>query len=258
MRHLIFAALLLAPMAAMADNPECKFHADRNLDFDMAGVKAVRFVVNSHDLKVNGNDRGKPGARGRACGSTQEIVDNLEVVQSKQGDTLVVELRNKEGGGWHMGWGNSYSELKVEATVPGNVPVIVNVGSGDAEVRGVASLESTAGSGDLIVDGVRGRVKANVGSGDVKVSNSGPIEVGSVGSGDFTARTVNGGITIGTVGSGDAKLTDVTGNVDVGTIGSGDLDVDGVKGDLHVRTAGSGDVDHKGVTGKVDIPDKFR
>ncbi|KJV29672.1 DUF4097 family beta strand repeat-containing protein [Luteibacter yeojuensis] len=257
MRHLIFAALLLTPLAAMADNPECKFHADRNLDFDLSSVKAVRFVVNSFDLKVNGSGGGKPGAHGRACGSTQAIADNLEVVQSKQGDTLVVELRNKDSG-WHMNWGGSYAELKVEANVPANLPVIVEVGSGDAEVRGVASLESAAGSGDLIVDGVRGRVKANVGSGDVKVSNSGPIEVGSVGSGDFTARTINGGVSIGTVGSGDAKLTDITGNVDVGTIGSGDLDVDGVKGDLHVRTAGSGDVDHKGVTGKVDIPDKFR
>lgn len=256
MRHLIFAALMLAPLAAMADEPQCKFHADRNLDLDLGGVRHIRFVANSHDLKVDGAAGGKPSIQGRACASTQEAADNLVVVQSKQGDTLVVELKDKREGGWHMGWGNNYAYLKVAASVPGNLPIEVNVGSGDAEVRNVASLESTAGSGDLEVDGVRGGVKANVGSGDVKIANSGAVDVGSVGSGDLTARSITGGVRIGTVGSGDAKLTDITGDVDVGTIGSGDLDADGVKGNLTVRTTGSGDVDQKGVTGKVDIPRK--
>lgn len=256
MRHLIFAALLLVPVAAMADEPQCKFHADRNLDLDLGGVRQIRFVVNSHDLKVDGAAGGKPSVHGRACASTQEMADNLVVEQSKQGDTLVVELKDKRDGGWHMSWGSSYSYLKVQASVPGNLPIEVNVGSGDAGVRNVASLDSSAGSGDLEVDSVRGGVKANVGSGDVKLSNVGAVDIGSVGSGDLTARNVTGGVRIGTVGSGDAKLTDITGDVDVGTIGSGDLDVDGVKGNLTVRTTGSGDVDHKGVTGKVDIPRK--
>ncbi|UPG89180.1 DUF2807 domain-containing protein [Luteibacter aegosomaticola] len=256
MRHLILAALLLAPAAAMADEPQCKFHADRNLDLDLAGVRQIRFVVNSHDLKVDGAAGGKPSVQGRACASTQEAADNLVVVQSKEGSTLVVELKDKRDGGWHMGWGSNYAYLKVQASVPGNLPIEVNVGSGDAKVRNVASLESTAGSGDLEVDSVRGTVKANVGSGDVKLSNTGAVEVGSVGSGDLTARNVTGGVRIATVGSGDAKLTDITGDVDVGTIGSGDLDVNGVKGNLTVRTKGSGDVDQTGVTGKVDIPHK--
>jgi len=258
MRHLILAALLLAPAVAMADEPQCKFHADRNMDLDLGGVRQIRFVVNSHDLKVDGSAGGKFAVQGRACASTQEMADNLVVVQSKEGDTLVVELKDKREGGWHMGWGSNYSYLKVTASVPGNLPIVVNVGSGDAEVRNVASLESTAGSGDLEVAGVRGTVKANVGSGDVKIANSGAVEVGSVGSGDLTAHDITGGVRIGTVGSGDAKLTNITGDVDVGTIGSGDLDVDGVKGNLSVRTAGSGDVDHKGVTGKVDLPEKLR
>jgi DUF4097 and DUF4098 domain-containing protein YvlB len=257
MRHLIFAALLLAPAAAMAaDEPQCKFHADRNLDLDLAGVQTIEFVTNSHDLKIDGAAGGKPGVHGRACASTQEMADSLVVEQSKNGSTLVVELKDTHKGGWHI-FGSSYSYLKVNASVPGNLPIKVDVGSGDADVRNVASLEASAGSGDLDVDGVKGGVTANVGSGDVKLANTGPVKIDSVGSGDLTARNVTGGVTIGTVGSGDAKLRDISGNVDVGTIGSGDLDVDGVKGNLTVRTAGSGDVDHKGVTGKVDLPKKF-
>lgn len=256
MRHLIFAALLLAPAAAMADEPQCKFHADRNLDLDLAGVHSVRFVTNSHDLIVDGAAGGKPGVHGRACASSQEAADNLVVEQSKQGDTLVVELKNKNEGNWHFSMGSNYSYLKVSASVPGNLPITVNVGSGDAHVRNVASLDSAVGSGDLDVDGVKGNVSSTVGSGDLKIRRSGAVKIDSVGSGDLEASDITGGVRIGTVGSGDAKLKDITGDVEVGTIGSGDLDVDGVKGNLTVRTLGSGDIDKKGVTGKLDLPGK--
>ncbi|QDE40712.1 hypothetical protein FIV34_16610 [Luteibacter pinisoli] len=256
MRHLIFAALLLAPAAAMADEPQCKFHADRNLDLDLSGVHSVRFVTNSHDLTVDGAAGGKPGVHGRACASSQEAADNLVVEQSKQGDTLVVELKNKNEGNWHFGMGSNYSYLKVSASVPGNLPITVNVGSGDAHVRNVASLDSAVGSGDLDVDGVKGNVSSTVGSGDLKIRRSGSVKIDSVGSGDLEASDITGGVHIGTVGSGDAKLKDITGDVEVGTIGSGDLDVDGVKGNLTVRTLGSGDIDKKGVTGKLDLPSK--
>ncbi|QWT20397.1 DUF2807 domain-containing protein [Bacillus sp. NP157] len=259
MRHLFLAALLLAPAAAMAaDEPQCKFHADRNLDLDLAGVHSVRFVTNSHDLTVDGAAGGKPSVHGRACASAQDILDNLVVEQSKQGDTLVVELKDKRQGGWFHFSGGSYGYLKVDASVPGNLPVTVNVGSGDAHVRNVASLESSVGSGDLDVEGVRGAVSGTVGSGDLKVSRSGPVKIDTVGSGDFEAHQITGGVKIGTVGSGDAKLVDITGDVEVGTVGSGDIDVDGVKGNLTIRTVGSGDVDRKGVTGKMDLPEKLR
>ena len=257
MRHLIFASLLLLPAVAMADNPLCKFHADRNLDLDLSGVQSVKFVVNAFDLNLEGRaPAGKGSIRGMACGSDQETVDNLIVTQEKQGNVLVVELRNKSGS-W-SGWGSHYSSLKVEGAVPANMPVTVETGSGDAKVRGVASLESAVGSGDLEVYDVKGTVRTQIGSGDFKSDGTGSIEVGAVGSGDFTAKNVHGNIRIGTVGSGDAKMSDVDGNVDVGTVGSGDIDVDGVKGNLTVRSQGSGDVDHHGVSGKVDVPNKNR
>jgi DUF4097 and DUF4098 domain-containing protein YvlB len=258
MRHLILASLLLLPAVAMADdNPHCKFHADRNLDLDLSGVHAVRFIVNAYDLHLEGRaPAGNGTVRGMACGSDQSTVDNLVVTQEKRGDTLVIELKNKDGS-W-SGWGSHYSSLKVEATVPATIPVAVETGSGDAKVRGVASLESIVGSGDLEVYDVKGAVTTQVGSGDFKSDGTGPIEVGTVGSGDFTAKNVHGNVRIGTVGSGDAKMSDVDGNVDVGTVGSGDIDVDGVKGNLTVRSQGSGDVDHHGVSGKVDVPNKNR
>jgi len=258
MRQLIFAALLLVPAVAMADKDYCKFSAPRNLELDLSGVRMVRFAVNAYDLHVAGDaPAGKGTVRGTACGSDQESVDNLVVTQQREGDTLVVELTNKRNGGW-SGWGNHYSGLKVEASVPAGIPVTVDVGSGDAKVRGLASLKSAVGSGDLEAHDIKGAVTTSIGSGDATFENTGAIDVDSVGSGDFHANRVNGDARIGTVGSGDAKLSDVAGNVEVGTVGSGDLDIDGVRGNLTVRTKGSGDVRHHGVTGKVDVPDRDR
>lgn len=255
MRHLVLASLLLLPAVALADDvPSCAFHADRNLDLDFSGVRAVRFVVNAYDLSVQGGSApGKGTVRGKACGSDQKIVDNLIVTQEKRGDTLVVELTEKDTS-WSGGWGNHYSYLKVEATIPASLPVTVEAGSGDVKLRSIASLDVGAGSGDIEASDVKGAVHARIGSGDVKVDGAGSMSVDSVGSGDLTARHVHGDVRIGTVGSGDAKLTDVDGSVDVGTIGSGDLDVDGVKGNLTVRKKGSGNIEQHGVAGKVNIP----
>lgn len=258
MRYLILASLLLVPTVAMADKDFCKFSAPRNLDLDFSGVRAVRFAVNAYELHLAGDaPAGKGTVRGTACASDQEILDNLIVTQQREGDTLVVELTNKRNGGW-SGWGSHYSDLKVEASVPSTIPVTVDVGSGDAKVRGLASLSSAVGSGDLEAHDIKGAVKTTVGSGDATFENTGAIDVDTVGSGDFHAKRVNGGVSIRTVGSGDAKLSDVGGNVEVGTVGSGDIDVDGVRGNLTVRTVGSGDVDHHGVSGKIDVPDKNR
>lgn len=254
MRKTILASLLLLPAAAMADPAQCKFHADRNLDLDLGGVRTVRFVTNSYDLLVSGGaPAGKGTARGKACASDQETVDNLVVTQQRDGDTLVVELKDKREHGWFGGWGNHYADLKVEATIPAGIPVKIDVGSGDAKVRNVASLDADVGSGDLEAHDIKGAVRGAVGSGDFKLENTGDVEIDTVGSGDFGAKHA-GRVRIGTIGSGDATIRDAQGSVQVGTIGSGNLDVDNVKGDLTVRTVGSGDVNHHGVTGKVDVP----
>jgi hypothetical protein len=254
MRQLLLAALLLLPAAAMADEARCKFHADRNLDLDLRGVRTVRFAVNAFDLHLSGGAAAGQGTvRGKACGSDQETVDNLVVTQKREGDALVVELTSRRESGW-FNWKSNYSELKVEASVPSDLPVSVDVGSGDATVRGVASLQADVGSGDLEGRDIKGAVRGTVGSGDFKLDGTGAVDIHTVGSGDFGAKRVAGDVRIGTIGSGDAKVSDVDGNVEVGTIGSGDLDVNTVRGNLSVRTIGSGDVSHHGVGGKVDLP----
>jgi hypothetical protein len=253
MRRLAFTALILFPAIALAEQP-CAFQAPRSLDLDLAGVRTVQVDVRSHNLHVKGlADAKRLSLRGRACASDQADLENLTIQQHRDGDRLVIEL----GGDNHSVFSFSHSRyqfLDVDVALPSTVPVQVNVGSGDADVRGVASFEGAAGSGDLDLHDIAGPVRVDVGSGDIKAERVGPIEIGSVGSGDFKATDIRGDVKAGSVGSGDLGLSRVKGNVEVDSIGSGDLTVNGVSGDLTVHSKGSGDIDHRDVGGKVNVP----
>jgi DUF4097 and DUF4098 domain-containing protein YvlB len=253
MRRILFSALLLLPAVALAEQP-CAFQAPRNLDLDLAGVRTVQFDVHSHNLHVKATPAARRlSLRGRACSSDQGELERLTVEQHRDGDRLVVEL----GGKSHMTFSigrSSYNYLDVDVALPANLPVEVNVGSGDADVHGVASLESSVGSGDLNIYDVAGKISSRVGSGDIEAERVGGVDIDTIGSGDFKGSEVRGDVKIGSIGSGDAELRKVKGNIEVDTIGSGSLNVDGATGDLTVHTKGSGDVDHRDVAGKVNVP----
>jgi len=262
--------LLLLPLAARADEPQCKSSEARSLKLDLAGVKRVLFEVNHHDLHVKGVPGSAGTASGRACASNPELLKQLTLSQRKSGDQLVVTLERKSSG-WSFG--NSYAYLDIRAEVPANLPVQLDVGSGDADIEGVAALTLETGSGDIKGRDIKGAVSAKTGSGDIQLERIGALKIQSVGSGDLRAQQVNGPAEVGTLGSGDLDLIDVQGNVHVGAVSSGDVEVRGVKGsvtvdsigsgdvsardiggDLTVKRKGSGDVNHTGVRGKLNVP----
>ncbi|MER2178359.1 MAG: hypothetical protein ABS955_11880, partial [Stenotrophomonas maltophilia] len=130
-RKLAVASLLLLPLTALADEPQCKFNEARDLKLDLAGAKAVVFEVNQHDLVLQAG----PGAAqlgGRACASNADWLRELTVTQQKVGDKLVVRLQ-REGRSLSMS-GNSYAYLDMRGTVPDTILVQLKVGSGDASV----------------------------------------------------------------------------------------------------------------------------
>jgi Uncharacterized conserved protein len=263
----VLLALLLAPVTALAA-PHCKHSAERKLDLDLAGVKRVKFEVNSHDLRL----RAAPGGGalgGRACASHENLLENLVLTQQKQGDTLVVSLRN-DNKGVTISLGGVYTNLEISGTVPDDMLVQLKVGSGDATISGAQSLSADVGSGDVEARDIKGLVTAAVGSGDLELTGIGSLNLLSLGSGDVSVTGVRGNAEVGTVGSGDLELedvggdvkitslrsgdidlVDVRGNVTLGALGSGELDVRDVGGDLQVTSRGSGSVRHSGVAGKV-------
>jgi hypothetical protein len=253
-RHVALCTILLAaPLLAHAGE-QCRFQAPRSLDLDLQGVTEVSVIANQHDVHVRGVDGDGGAVRGRACASKQDALDSLQVTQRREGGRLVIEAKTaKELTGWRL-FGDNYAYLDIGVAIPESMRVKLDVGSGDASVDNVASLDAHVGSGDMDVRRVPGEVAASIGSGDAGFQDIGVLKVDSVGSGDLVANGVRGDVRIGRIGSGDATLKQVVGGVDVGSIGSGDLAVNGVGRDLRVRSIGSGDIDHHGVSGKVEIP----
>ncbi|WP_243041785.1 DUF4097 family beta strand repeat-containing protein [Dyella sedimenti] len=252
MRRLLLSALLFAPLASHA--MECKYEAPRNLTLDLSGIREVEVDLHSHDLHLAGSDATKGGSvTGRACASDARLLDDLTVTQRREGDRLIVEA----GGHGRMSFslfGSNYTDLQLNMQLPTQMPVVLNVGSGDAWVTGMQRLESQVGSGDVHISKIAGPFRVSVGSGDVDATDIGSLDVGSVGSGDLKIDGVRGDARVGSVGSGDVTIHGVGGSVRVETLGSGDLRVRDVRGDFSVGAKGSGDVSHSGVQGKVSIP----
>ncbi|HEY4144216.1 DUF4097 family beta strand repeat-containing protein [Pinirhizobacter sp.] len=257
MRKIILLCIALAvlPFGARAEMP-CAHSAQRNLDANLAGVSLVRVVTRSHDLKLDGSGSGAALAlRGTACASSQAGLDPLTVQQRREGSTLVITL-GADHGSVNGGWGGFYAYLKVNVTMPGNIPVRLESGSGDAEVRHVAALEASTGSGDFNISDIAGAVSASSGSGDLTIDRVGSVQLQGIGSGDAKMHDVRGTVKVGSVGSGDLEFGDIGANVEVDSIGSGDITARSIKGNFTVHSKGSGDVDYAGVSGKVDVPSR--
>lgn len=252
MRRLFSLVLLLVPLAAYA--APCKFEAPRNMQLDLAGVRAVQIEVHSQTLHLTGSESAKGLALdGRACASEQAALAGLTVSQRRAGDQLLLDVGG-DNDVMHGLFGSSYATLEVNVQLPASLPVTVRVGSGDAVVSGVQQLQSQVGAGDLHVRHVAATFDASVGSGDIDATDIGSLQLGSVGAGDFKAAGIKGDARVGSIGSGDVTLRGVSGSVHADTLGSGDLTVSDVGGDFSLGAKGSGDVSHSGVKGKVSVP----
>ena len=269
---LAFALLPFALFAGQAFANECSHSEPRNLTLDFSGVKTVMFDIGPHDLTVTASPGAKGAVQGKACASNADKLEELSLTQQRVGDKIIVTAKRADTINFNFG-GSHYAYLSLNATVPDNVLVQLDVGSGDARVSGAAAMSADVGSGDVEARNIRGLVTADVNSGDIELDTIGSLRVLSVGSGDLTARRVRTNVDIGSVGSGDIDLRDVGGNVSIesigsggleaqkvggnviaGKIGSGGLDAHDVAGNLTVRRVGSGGVDHSGVRGTVSVP----
>ncbi|MGY0632895.1 GIN domain-containing protein [Luteimonas sp. A478] len=270
-RYLLLCALLL-PLAAHAEDDNCRHSAPRQMQLELDGVRTVKFEIGHNKLRLDAGANADGTLQGRACASSAGALDNLKLEQQRDGDQLTVRVyREGRLGGLFSGGGYAYLDLS--GSVPDNVLVQLIVGSGDAWLTGASAMSADVGSGDVEARNIAGLVTAKVGSGDITLHDigalnilsigsgdieahqvRGSVEVGSIGSGDFELEGAAGDVGVGSIGSGDADLRDVRGSISVGSIGSGDLDIRGVGGDLTVRSAGSGSVRHTGVDGSVDVP----
>lgn len=248
MRKSICFLLLLLPVAALAQEPQCKHSQPRDLQLDLGGVKTVVFDIGPHELKLDAAPKARAALRGRACASDPEYFAQLKLTQQKIGDKLHVNARREgEWGGFFVR--NQYAYLKLAGSVPDDITVQLKVGSGEATVVGAAFLSADVGSGDLQARRIRGLVAAKVGSGDILLEDIGALKVIAVGSGDLEAKRVRGAVEVGSISSGDFTLDGAAGDVSIGWIGSGDARIADIAGRVTIDKLGLGAIHKRDVRG---------
>lgn len=276
-RHLTgFGLTLLAliPTSALAWDGNCKFSADRAGGVDAGGVDKVVIRAGSGDLKVVGGARNvRIEARGKACASTEDLLDKTQITVRRDGNTVYVEtgLPQGESTGWKL-FGSSYAYIDAGIALPASIPVEAIDSSGDAEFEDLRSLKLQDSSGDLDVRRIAGladisdssgdldlrdagSARLNDSSGDIEVTDMrGEVEVDNDSSGDIRITHTAGSVRIRNDSSGSIRIEDVKGDVAVDNDSSGDIFAGRVTGNFTVDGDGSGSIDHESIGGKVTIP----
>lgn len=244
LRPLLLATACVLAFPSMAAD-RCEHSRTETPALDLTGISRVVIEIGADELVV---EPGQPSLSVRHCASSAEELARSRFSVERRGDTL-----HLEAGESYMSFnlfGNSnYAWRNVSLSLPADLPVALQMGSGDAAIRGLSTLAVDLGSGDVSLRQV-GRVNGDVGSGDLMVDGAAAVTV-DVGSGDAVLKRVQGEVRA-SVGSGDIEMADV-GPLGSLAAGSGSIRAEGVRGDALVRSVGSGDITLRGVRGAVRI-----
>jgi hypothetical protein len=186
---------------------------------------------------------------------------DLEVL-TKSGDitvrpgpanTVTIHAKIESGNSWFGG------DHKAEVQELQNNPPIRQNGNGiridyvnlhnisvdyEITVPAETALRSHTGSGDQVIEGIKGNIDLESGSGDLKLARlTGEMRF-QTGSGNIKGREIAGPAKV-KAGSGDIQIDETgAGDVEIRT-GSGNITVNGINGGFHAE-AGSGDIHGNG------------
>jgi hypothetical protein len=278
LRVVVFLMLAGGSALARADM-DCAFRADRSLDIDPKGLSVLKLDTGAGDLIVEGvAGLSKVELRGKACASSQELLDNTQLTQQREGAAATAATKIPDlGDSWSLFGAGNYAYIDLHVRMPSGLKLELRDSSGDLEVSGLTNgLDLKDSSGDIKLRDLVGAVNVTDTSGDIEVKSiggdftvisdsSGDINVDDVkgsavvqedSSGDIVLRHVGGDARVDRDSSGDVTLEDVGRDAAVGADGSGDITADGVKGNFTVgaKSGSSGEIHHRNVTGKVTLP----
>lgn len=271
----LLAGLASLVIAGAAGAEPCRYSAPRNVDLDATTLKTLLLNLGATDARVRGvAGLSRIEVRGTACASNPQWLEDLRIDTSRSGPEATVTARTGDHPNSFDPLGvSSYAYLKLSVSVPAQLAVAIDSGSGDIVAESLESLDFHSGSGDLKASQITGALSLELGSADVQAHGVGSVELGNTGSGDVTVNDVGGdvraghsgsgdlnfsdvrgSVSLGSLGSGDLRLKNIGGNIQVDSVGSGDLVVDDVAGNLQVGATGSGDVSYHRVKGTVHVP----
>lgn len=252
-RTVIIALATAVFTGSAAAQEECRFEAERAATVSAAGASALQVEVGAGSLRVEGRQGlSEVRVRGRACASSQALLDDVQIDVSRSGGGVRVVMPEMD----HNFRGDTYARLDLVVEVPAGMEAEISDGSGSAEIRGLGATRVHDGSGELTIEQLTGMLEIEDGSGEVMVNGvDGDVEIQD-GSGDVSIDNVRGSVDIED-GSGSVQLARVGRNARIDD-SSGDIEVDGIGGDLVVGNDSSGSIRHAGVRGRVDVPRRRR
>lgn len=252
-RHLlipVLVALLLAAESAAAWSLDCRFTAERRGTLDLTGVERVEIAARAGDLEVRSGGAGRLEASGRACASSQALLDDSRLHVRRNGNVaeIVVQLPEEM-----KGVGIFYAWLDLEVTLPAGLPVRIVDSSGDMDLNDVHVTHVTDSSGDIVARGLTGDVEINDSSGDVRLNDTrGQVSI-SDSSGDIVIDGAQD-VIVPVDSSGDIDIRHVSGSVRIERDSSGDISISDVGRDAEVLADSSGEVRVERVQGSVKVP----
>lgn len=254
MRIIKVLALLAVAAGAAPVRADCAFSAMREGAADLDGVARVVVTSGAGDLQIAASPEARRiVARGKACASSQLLLDTLRLEVRRDGDTVYIEAGPRNEGNV-VTIGKAYAQLDVGIALPQVLPVEARDSSGDFRASGVGRLTLDDSSGDIDLRRI-GSAEIKDSSGDIKVTDAGgDVTITFDGSGNIDLSNIGGNAEVGSDGSGDIRIVGVKGNVLIGADGSGDIVVEDVGGDFTLGNDGSGDVLTKNIAGKISVP----
>jgi len=225
----------------------CPNSAARSAQLDAAGATKVVITAGAGELKVSG-ERGRTQlqANGQACGSTQALVDQIQLASRRDGGMLIIQAIPPKSG---MSDG---AALDLTVMLPDTLEVSIEDSSGDLVLQNVQSAVLTDSSGDLEVRDVAGDLTINDSSGEIEIARvAGNLSVNDS-SGDVEIEAVKGAVRIPVDSSGSIQIKNA-GSVHIITDSSGDISIEQVQGDVLVDNDSSGDIVVADIGGKFTV-----
>src|SRR5690606_32254437 len=134
MSRTVIVAIAIAMSAGSADAQDrCRFEAERSATVSAAGASALEVEARAGSLTVEGRSGlTEVRVRGRACASSRELLDALQVNVDRSGGAVRVRMPEIEGEHWRD---NTYARLDLVVEVPAGIDASISDGSGSMEVR---------------------------------------------------------------------------------------------------------------------------
>lgn len=231
-RTIVLAALIAACASSLA-----AFETTKSLTLSAQGLRRLEIEAGAGSLTVTGREglaaievKAEIVARHVRDEDMDDYVkDRVELTLEKRGDSAVLVSRVRER--FQLFRFDDNTVVNLTVSVPKNLPLEIDDGSGSIAVEDTAAVRIEDGSGSIRIDRIAGEVEIDDGSGGIEIDE------------------VSGDVTVDD-GSGEIRIRRIGGTVTVDD-GSGPIDIAGVEKDVRLIETGSGGVDVSDVKGRV-------